>query len=288
MKKTERKALGRGLGALLQAAGSPGRQGELLDCPLDRIDVNEEQPRRRFDQERLQELSDSIAQSGVIQPVVVTRHGERYRLIAGERRVRASKLAGLTTVPAVVKETSLADEFELALIENIQREDLNPIEEADAYRRLIKSHGYKQDQLARRVGKNRSTVSNALRLLKLEPDEQELIATGRLTAGHARTLLGLDDKETRAQLAREIAAEGLSVREAERRGRERKQGDPKTRRPRRRPLSPLHEIVSTEIGAKLNTPVKVLPRSRRAGKLVIEYDSLETLRRIHLAITGGA
>lgn len=285
-KPTERKALGRGLSALLPAASGGGRGGDFVDCPLDRLDFPAFQPRQHFDDERLAELAESIRTKGLLQPIVVTRVGDRYQLIAGERRVRAAKLAGLRSVPAVVKDLAPEDVFEIALIENIQREDLNPIEEAEAYQRLAEERGYSQEELARRVGRERSTVANALRLLQLDGEARAHIAGGRLTAGHARALLAVDEAPARTALLQEILDEGLSVREAEARARDRRA--PRVaapRKPRTRPLSPLHEIVAREIGERLGCAVQVLPTSRRSGRVVITYESLETLSRIHRRIT---
>lgn len=288
MKPTQRNALGRGLGALLPAAGRSERPGgNFLECPLDRIDLPETQPRRHFDDERLQELAISIREKGLIQPLVVRREGERYRLIAGERRLRAARLAGLATLPVVVKDVAPEETFELALVENIQREDLNPIEEAEAYARLVEIRSYSQQQLAERVGKDRSTVANALRLLQLDEDARRHVADGSLSPGHARALLAVADPEARAALLAAVLEEGLSVRETERRARQLKEDPaPRPRRPRVRPLSPLHRIVEEEMAARLTARVEVKPRSRRSGKIVIHYDDLETLARIHRAVTG--
>ena len=286
---TERRALGRGLGALLPSGARGDRATDYIECPLDRIRVRSEQPRGRFDEATLKELADSIRARGVLQPVVVSRDGDSFQLIAGERRVRAARMAGLRAVPAVVRELSADDSFEVALIENIQREDLDPMEEARAYGRLLASHGYTPDELAQRVGKSRPTVSNALRLLKLDARAQELISEGSLTPGHARALLSIAEEE-RPGLRECIVREGLSVREAERRAQQPRGsvGSPPRAPRRRRHLSELHDLVAQEISARLGTPVRVVPTSPRSGRLVIDYDSLDALRRIHQAITGAA
>ena len=286
----ERRVLGRGLGALLPSPGSGADHADYIECPLDRIAVADHQPRQRFSEEKLRELAESIRAKGVLQPVVVRRDGDRFLLIAGERRVRAARLAGLRAVPVVVKDVSPSEVFELALIENIQREDLDPIEEAEAYARLIESHGYTHDELARRVGKERTTVVNSLRLLQLDANAKEMVAEGRLSAGHARALLGVAEEEARRTLQTAILTEGLSVRETERRVRVSRPPAappaPQRRSAREQPLSPLHEIVAREIGAHVEAPVRVMPTSRRAGRVVIEYESLEALQRIHERITG--
>ena len=213
-----RNRLGRGLGSLISSAPAQvdvGEDAAFFECAIDDISPMEGQPRRYFDDDRLEELAQSLRESGVIQPLVVRRSEvEGYTLIAGERRWRASKLAGLTHVPVVVRDIADRDAFALALIENIQREDLNAIEEALAFERLINEHGFRQEDLAQRVGKSRSGIANALRLLKLSPVVRELVADGFLSAGHARAVLSVDP-EHQPLLAERIVTEELSVRRAE-------------------------------------------------------------------------
>lgn len=211
-----RKALGRGLGALLSAEGAATAAERTDELPVDLIDPSLLQPRSVFDSAKLEELASSIRANGVVQPVLVRRKGARFELIAGERRWRAAKLAGLAEIPAVVK--SVADDkiLEIALIENIQREDLNPIEEAKAYKRLIETLGLRQETVAERVGRDRSYVTNYLRLLKLPDDIQELLQTGRLSTGHARALLGVDQPDIQRRVARKVIDQDLSVRATER------------------------------------------------------------------------
>ncbi len=210
-----RKALGRGLGALLSADRPNAFSDEQYEVEVDLIDASPLQPRTHFDQTSLEQLAQSIETHGVVQPVVLRRKNDRYELVAGERRWRAAKMAGLNRIPAVVREIDDKDLLELALIENIQREDLNPIEEAQAYKNLIEAVGLTQESLAVRVGRDRSYITNYLRLLRLPDDIQHLVAEGKLSTGHARTLLGLEQVDEQRRLARKIVERGLSVRETE-------------------------------------------------------------------------
>jgi ParB family transcriptional regulator, chromosome partitioning protein len=211
-----RKALGRGLGALLSAEGTATATEEASEVPIDLIDPSGLQPRSFFDDTKLDELARSITANGVVQPVLIRRKGSRFELIAGERRWRAAQRAGLTKMPAILRNVSDEKVLELALIENIQREDLNPIEEARAYKKLIESVGLTQETVAERVGRDRSYVTNYLRLLRLPGDLQELLQTGRLTTGHARTLLGVSEVDAQRRIARRVIEQDLSVRATER------------------------------------------------------------------------
>jgi len=211
-----RKALGRGLGALLSAEGTATATEDSSEIPIDLIDPSTLQPRIVFDDAKLDELAQSIRANGVVQPLLLRRKGARYELIAGERRWRAAQRAGLTRIPAVLRNVSDDKVLELALIENIQREDLTPIEEARAYKKLIETLGLTQETVAERVGRDRSYVTNYLRLLKLPDDLQELLQVGRLSAGHARALLGADQVDVQRRLARKIIEQDLSVRATER------------------------------------------------------------------------
>jgi ParB family chromosome partitioning protein len=210
-----RKALGRGLGALLSAEGTATATEEANEVPLDLIDPSFLQPRSVFDDRKLEELANSIRTNGVVQPVLLRRKGSRFELIAGERRWRAAERAGLTKIPAVVRSVSDDKVLEIALIENIQREDLNPIEEARAYKKLIETLGLTQETVAERVGRDRSYVTNYIRLLKLPEDIQELLQAGRISTGHARTLLGVDQSDVQRRIARKIIDKDLSVRATE-------------------------------------------------------------------------
>jgi ParB family chromosome partitioning protein len=210
-----RKVLGRGLGALLSAEGTATATEEATEFPIDLIDPSALQPRSLFDDAKLDELARSITANGVVQPLLLRRKGARFELIAGERRWRAAQRAGLRKVPAVLRNVTDEKVLELSLIENIQREDLNPIEEARAYKRLIDTVGLTQETVAERVGRDRSYVTNYLRLLRLPEDLQDLLQSGRLTTGHARALLGAEEVDVQRRIARKIIDQDLSVRATE-------------------------------------------------------------------------
>lgn len=209
----QRQALGRGLEALIPSAGTEERG--IRQIPLEAIRPSGHQPRKAFNDNRLQELAGSIRSHGVLAPIIVRQTDDGYELVAGERRFRAARMAGLTTIPAIIKEVSNSEVLELALIENIQREDLNPIEEAEVYRRLTEEFGLSQEEVARRVGRDRSSVANALRLLRLPARIQQDLAAGSLTAGHARALLALEAASEQLRLREQIVRRGLTVRAAE-------------------------------------------------------------------------
>ncbi|MFY9586700.1 MAG: ParB/RepB/Spo0J family partition protein, partial [Actinomycetota bacterium] len=215
----KQRGLGRGLGALLSStpgeSSMVGEQESLIEIPIDQIDVNPNQPRKLFDSSALQELSASIKASGVIQPVVVRRVNGAYQLIAGERRWRAARQAGLDRIPAVVRDATDAESLEIALVENLLREDLNPMEEAEAYHKLLAQFGWTQEELAQRVGRDRSSIANALRLLRLPEVIQADLRGGRLTMGHALALLSLTSEVDQLRLREEILAHSWSVRATE-------------------------------------------------------------------------
>jgi len=210
-----RKALGRGLGALLSSDRTIDLQDNPYEVDIDLIDPNPSQPRAAFADESLNGLAESVKAHGVVQPILVRRRGARYELVAGERRWRAAKIAGLTKIPVLVKDVADADLLEVALVENVMREDLNPIEEAQAYRNLIDKVGATQEALAERFGRDRSYITNYLRLLRLPEDLQQLVKEKRLTTGHARTLLGLEDVDLQRRAARQVIQKDLSVRATE-------------------------------------------------------------------------
>src|SRR5215813_7290703 len=209
-----RRALGRGLDALFSPAGQLAN--DLVEIHTDQIDSTESQPRQVFSKEALNELAASIKTNGIIQPIVVRRNGERFQIIAGERRWRAAQIAGLNKISCLIKDVAEEDVLEISLVENIQREELNPLEEANAYKRLLEKLKT-QEEVAKRVGKDRSSVANSIRLLKLPPSVQKLINENKLSGGHARALLALESAETQQKLANQVVESGLSVREVERR-----------------------------------------------------------------------
>lgn len=287
-----RKALGRGLGALLPtrplaaATPTPAPEHDRSDrIAIELIDQNPVQPRRVFQQDALHQLADSIREHGIIQPLVVRRHGARYQLVAGERRWRAAKIAGLTEVPAVVQEISDDRLLEITLIENIQREDLNPMELALALERMARELNINQEEIGRRTGKDRSTISNSIRLLQLPPDLQQLVAERRLSAGHARSLLALTDEEMQRKLAEKIVAQGLSVRQVERlTKRLTEPRDPASQN--EDVLDPNVKAAIVELERVLGTKVRIVEKSDRRGRIEIEYYSPEDLDRIYTVIAG--
>jgi len=276
-----RKALGRGLDALFTQA-SP-LEHDLLDLDIDRIDPAEVQPRGVFREDKLEELALSIRHNGIIQPLVVRRTGERFQIIAGERRWRAAQKAGLHKVPCIVKEVPQDTVWELSLIENIQREELNPIEEANAYKSLLEKRDLTQEEVAQRVGKDRSSVTNALRLLKLPPEVQKLVEEDKLSMGHARALLSVDALERQIALAKEITTRGLSVRETERlvkRTHRASGGIARTTSEVSNNTESANILAAeAKLSKKLGAPVKI--RLGRAGGVVeIKFSSSEDLARL--------
>jgi ParB family chromosome partitioning protein len=275
-----RHGLGRGLGALLSR--SPESAGPVTDLPIDSITANPQQPRKAFEDKALHQLAESLRQSGVLQPVVVRRMNSGYQLIVGERRWRAAKLAGLSQIPAVVREATDAQSLELALVENLLREDLNPMEEAEAYQRLLAEFGWTQEELAQRVGRDRSTIANCLRLLKLSEVIQADLRAGRLSMGHARALLSLTAPLDQLRLRAEILAHSWSVRATEegvKRGRS-KSSDRPTRR------SPEMVALEDTLRSALATRVRVVG-TERAGRIEIAYSSREELDRVVELVTGA-
>ncbi len=281
-----RKPLGRGLGALIPGATKPamldgGDSEHEPQVAIDRIRANPRQPRTDFDETALNELAASIRVQGIIQPLLVRPDGEGgYELVAGERRLRAARIAGLREVPIVVREVSDRESLELALIENIQRNDLSPLDEAAAYQHLLDDFGHTQEEIATRVGKSRPAVANALRLLRLpEPIKQE-IARGRLSAGHARALLSLESADAQLRAARQILARQLSVRDTEKLAGGRRAAEPPAAR------DPHRAALERELAAALGTRVRILPRGR-GGRIEIEYYSNEELHGLTERLSRG-
>lgn len=287
-----RKALGRGLGALLSAEGTATATEDTSEVPIDLIDPSSLQPRSNFDDAKLDELARSILANGIVQPLLLRRKGIRFELIAGERRWRAAQRAGLRKVPAVLRDVSDEKVLEIAIIENIQREDLNPIEEAGAYKKLIDTLGLTQDMVAERVGRDRSYITNYLRLLRLPKDLQELLQVGRLSTGHARTLLGVDHVDVQRRIARKIIEQDLSVRATERLvrltsqsrragvkvARKQEDGDANVR------------AAETKLRRHFGTQVRIVQAGGAAsGKIELEFYNHDDLDRLYkLLMPNGA
>ncbi|MEP6912182.1 MAG: ParB/RepB/Spo0J family partition protein [bacterium] len=281
---TTRKALGRGLGALLSAEGTATALEDANDIPVDLIDPSELQPRMVFDEGKLAELARSITANGVVQPLLVRRKGARFELIAGERRWRAAQIAGLTRIPVVLRNVSDDKVLELALIENIQREDLNPIEEARAYKKLIDTLGLTQETVAERVGRDRSYITNYLRLLKLPDDLQELLQVGRLSTGHARALLGTDNVDVQRRLARKVIEQDLSVRATERLVKQTTEARSARRSVIAKPQEVDANIRSAEnkLRRKFGTQVRIVQSAGgQTGRIELEFYNQADLDRLY-------
>jgi ParB family chromosome partitioning protein len=277
-------SLGRGLDALIPRAASTTPVP--ADIPIERIERNPYQPRTVFEVDQLDQLRASIVAHGVLQPVLVTETLEGYRLIAGERRVRAAQLAGMTRIPAIVRQAAGREQLELALVENLQRADLNAVEEAHAYRQLVDEFGLSHDQIAVRVGRARSTVANTIRILELAQATLDAIGTGRISAGHGRALLGLDPPR-QADLLALTERRGLSVRQVEELAR-RLREEPGTAGPARAAVTLDGEMerVEEDLRRSLGTKVR-LTRSRKGGRIIIEWYGEDELGRLYERLTGG-
>lgn len=283
----KQRGLGKGLEALFADNDTAGEQGAVT-LKLSEIEPNREQPRKRFDEEALTQLAESIRIHGVIQPLLVRpAAGGTYQLVAGERRWRAARMAGLTEVPAVIKELSEQEAMELALIENLQREDLNPIEEALGYQELMDAYGFTQEQVAKRVGKSRSAVANALRLISLPEEIRPMLEDGSLSAGHARALLSLDDPKEMTELASAAVKNGYSVREMEKRTRAKKQPAQK----REKTVEPLfgrdsyYDEMEIALRDTLHRKVKITVDGDK-GTIQIDFYNKEELRDIAERLAG--
>jgi len=276
-----KKVLGRGLGALIPQrqeapAESHATQG-LAEIPISQIQPNPFQPRKTFNEASIDELARSVRQHGIVQPLVVTRSGDKYKLIAGERRFRAAQKAGLTTVPVLIKEMMTeGDALQIALIENIQREDLNPIEEAMAYHQLHDDFQLTQEEISRRVGKERSTVANFLRLLKLPDPVKKLLASGQLSMGHARALLAIESPKKQEQLAERVVRKNLNVRQTEMLASE---SSPKTAEKKEKEKDVFTRDAEDKLQRTLRTKVEI-DRRRRGGVIHIRYGSEDELIRV--------
>lgn len=277
-----RKALGRGLGALLSSDRTIDLgPAEPSEVEIESIVPGAMQPRTHFDEASLESLAESIRSHGVVQPLLVRRRGEGYELIAGERRWRAAKLAGLSRVPVIVKEVPDDQLLEIALIENIQRENLNAIEEAQAYKKLIESVGLTQEALASRVGRDRSYITNYLRLLRLPDDLQQLVIDGRLSTGHARTILGLSQVDLQRRVARQVIDGGLSVRATEQLVQKLTQEKPAKGSLTARAVDPNVRAAETKLRRALGTQVKIHVAGDGKGRVEISFFSSQDLDRIY-------
>ena len=278
-----RRALGRGLGALLSAEGAAPATEEANEFPIDLIDPSVLQPRVHFDDAKLDELARSIKANGVVQPVLIRPKGDRFELIAGERRWRAAQKAGLTKIPALLRDVSDDKILELALIENIQREDLNPIEEALAYKKLIETLGLTQETVAERVGRDRSYVTNYLRLLRLPEDIQQLVQVGRLSTGHARTLIALEEADSQRRLARRIIEQDLSVRATERLVRNRLEEKPGRKSvAQAEPADANVRAAETRLRRQFGTQVRIVrTKGTAGGKIELEFYNASDLDRLY-------
>lgn len=273
-----KKVLGKGLGALLSSAESESADRGLIELKINEIEPNIDQPRRKFDDEKLLQLAESIRQHGVVQPIIVKKEEETYRIVAGERRWRAARIAGLTTVPVILKELSSKQVMEVALIENLQREDLNPIEEAEAFEKLMKEHKITQEAVSVTVGKSRSAVANSLRLLNLAKDVRRLLVSGEITSGHARTLLSIENEDQQLQAAQTIIDKELSVRESEKLVKD----SLKVQEEKEKLVKEKDEIlldIEDRIKNILGTKVTISSNNNK-GKIMIEYYSNDELDRL--------
>lgn len=277
-----KKALGKGLGALLDAENILSDDSGIVELKITDIEPNKEQPRKNFNQEKLHALAESIIQHGVVQPIIVRKENKGYTIIAGERRWRASKIAGLKTIPAIIKELSSKETMEIALIENLQREDLNPIEEAEAYQKLMEEHGLTQEALSKLVGKSRAAIANSVRLLTLADKIKDMLINELLTPGHARTLVTIEDKEKQEKLAEEIVEKNLSVRETESLINQKKGVKNKNKKINKDAnILDIEERLKSIFGTKVD-----LRHSNNKGKIVIEYYSNDEFNRLIELITN--
>ena len=291
---SESKAMGRGLGALLSSDGIPeNKRDSVVDLKINDISPNNGQPRKIFDDEALNELASSIEENGVIQPIIVQRKGNGYRIVAGERRWRAARIAGLSVIPAIVRDLTDRETMEQALIENIQREDLNPIEEAAAMQNLLKTHKLTQEQLAKKLGKPRATIANTIRILNLDESLQDFVSRGDLSEGHAKVILSLKEKDDQRKVADVIMTREMNVRQAE--VFVKKYIEAKTN-PSKKPVIEESDIRVTlsskevetrlkkELGAKVR--IKVLDSATGRGRIVIDYKNNEDLDRLIEILCG--
>ena len=260
------------------------KDGTLM-VKLSKVEPNREQPRKNFDEDSLQELAESLKQFGMLQPILVQNRGDYYEIIAGERRWRAAKIAGLKEVPVIVRELTDQEIVEISLIENIQREDLNPIEEAQAYKRLLTEFHLKQDEVAERVSKSRTAVTNSMRLLKLCDEVQKMVVDDMISTGHARALISIEDPEEQYLIAQKIFDEKLSVREVEKLVKDLHK-PPKPPKEENKTLQAIYQEISERLKQSLSTKVSVSAKQNGVGKIEIEFYNHEDLERLLERITG--
>ena len=289
-KKPIKGGLGKGLDLLIPGAETKEEKKETLLLKTSQLEPNKDQPRKKFDEEAIEELAQSIKQYGIIQPIIVCKRDDYYQIIAGERRWRAAKKAGIREVPVVVKEYTEKEIAEISLIENIQREDLNPIEEAKSYKRLIDEYKLTQEELSERVSKSRTEIANKMRLLKLHDDVQKMLISGALSAGHARALLGLEVKKDQLKAANEIIEKSLSVRQTE--DLVKKMNVPKKEKEGKSKTEDSLEFVYKDLEKRLSdclgTKVKISRKDKNKGKIEINYYSEDELDRLYGIINKGA
>ena len=266
------------------SSAEEGKDGTLM-VKLSKVEPNREQPRKNFDEDSLQELAESLKQFGMLQPILVQNRGDYYEIIAGERRWRAAKIAGLKEVPVIVRELTDQEIVEISLIENIQREDLNPIEEAQAYKRLLTEFHLKQDEVAERVSKSRTAVTNSMRLLKLCDEVQKMVVDDMISTGHARALISIEDPEEQYLIAQKIFDEKLSVREVEKLVKDLHK-PPKPPKEENKTLQAIYQEISERLKQSLSTKVSVSAKENGAGKIEIEFYNHEDLERLLERITG--
>ena len=266
------------------SSAEEGKDGTLM-VKLSKVEPNREQPRKNFDEDSLQELAESLKQFGMLQPILVQNRGDYYEIIAGERRWRAAKIAGLKEVPVIVRELTDQEIVEISLIENIQREDLNPIEEAQAYKRLLTEFHLKQDEVAERVSKSRTAVTNSMRLLKLCDEVQKMVVDDMISTGHARALISIEDPEEQYLIAQKIFDEKLSVREVEKLVKDLHK-PPKPPKEENKTLQAIYQEISERLKQSLSTKVSVSAKQNGAGKIEIEFYNHEDQERLLERITG--
>ncbi len=272
--------------ATVSTASSPEEEKDgTLMVKLSKVEPNREQPRKNFDEDSLQELAESLKQFGMLRPILVQNRGDYYEIIAGERRWRAAKIAGLKEVPVIVRELTDQEIVEISLIENIQREDLNPIEEAQAYKRLLTEFHLKQDEVAERVSKSRTAVTNSMRLLKLCDEVQKMVVDDMISTGHARALISIEDPEEQYLIAQKIFDEKLSVREVEKLVKDLHK-PPKPPKEENKTLQAIYQEISERLKQSLSTKVSVSAKQNGAGKIEIEFYNHEDLERLLERITG--